>query len=150
MKRLLSSFATLVITLNVSAQLSDPVKWTFASAKKEDKIYNVVITATLPKPWHIYSQTTPQGGPIPTSFSFKTNPLVVLDGKVKEDGKLEIIHDENFGVDVKYYSDKVVFTQTIKLKSPVKTNFMGTLEYMVCNDSKCLPPKKLPFNIQLQ
>ena len=110
----------------------------------------MVITATLAKPWHIYSQTTPDGGPAPTKIVFKANPLFVKDGAVKETGSLQTIHDQNFGVDVKYYSDKVVFTQLVKLKAGVKTHATGDVEYMVCNDSKCLPPKKLPFDILLQ
>ncbi len=131
-------------------QLENPVQWTFAATKKADKAYEVVITATLAKPWHIYSQTTPDGGPAPTKIVFKANPLFVKDGAVKETGSLQTIHDQNFGVDVKYYSDKVVFTQLVKLKAGVKTHATGDVEYMVCNDSKCLPPKKLPFDILLQ
>ena len=150
MKKVLFSLLIVVFGLNVSAQLTDPVQWTFVATKKSDKLYEVNFTAVLPKPWHIYSQTTPKGGPVATNISFKANPVVKLDGSVKEDGKLEVIHDENFGLDVKYYSDKVVFTQTVKLKTSVKTNLTGTVEYMVCNDTKCLPPKKLPFSVQLQ
>jgi len=131
-------------------QVENPVQWSFTSTKKADKVYEVVITATIAKPWHIYSQTTPDGGPQPTKIVFKANPLIVKDGDVKETGSLQTIHDQNFGVDVKYFSDKVVFTQVVKLKAGVKTHTTGELEYMVCNDIKCLPPKKVPFDIVLQ
>ncbi|HWB25435.1 MAG TPA: protein-disulfide reductase DsbD domain-containing protein [Chitinophagaceae bacterium] len=150
----MKKFTLLVVGLLIGAvafcQVENPVQWTFAAQKKGDKLYNVVITATFARPWHIYSQTTPDGGPVPTKITFKANPLMILDGDVKEDGKLQTIHDENFGVDVKYYSDKVVFTQVVKLKAGVKTHATGTLEYMVCNDNRCLPPKKVPFDITLQ
>jgi thiol:disulfide interchange protein DsbD len=132
------------------SQGENPVQWSFVAHKKADKVYEVVITATIAKPWHIYSQTTPDGGPQPTKITFKANPLIVADGTVKEDGTLQTIHDQNFGVDVKYYSDKVVFTQLVKLKAGVVTHSTGNLEYMVCNDIKCLPPKKVPFDIVLQ
>ena len=151
MKNIFSLVSVLFVAMSLQAQLTkDPVQWTYAATKKADKVYTVTVTATLAAPWHIYSQNTPKGGPVATKFSFKANPLFSLDGAVNEDGKLEVIHDENFGVDVKYFSNKVVFVQTVKLKANVKTNISGTVEYMVCNDSKCLPPKKLPFDIKLQ
>ena len=56
----------------------------------------------------------------------------------------------NLSVDVKYYSETVTFAQSIKLKSPVKTNLSGTIKYMVCNDKMCLPPKTISFNVPIQ
>lgn len=144
-------FVAVFASVTAFCQVENPVQWSFAATKKADKLYEVVITATVAKPWHIYSQTTPDGGPQPTKISFKANPLIVKEGAVaKETGSLQTIHDPNFNVDVKYYSDKVVFTQVLKLKAGVKTHATGDVEYMVCNDSKCLPPKKLPFDIVLQ
>jgi len=125
------------------------VKWNYAAVKNSDKEYTVTISANLSSDWHIYSVNTPSGGPVPTTFSFKRNPLVTLDGNIKESGKVKMVHDDIFGVDVKYYGETVSFIQSIKLKSAVKTNLSGTIKYMVCNDKMCLPPKTIPFNIQL-
>lgn len=140
----------LVLTLAVTAQISDPVKWTFSAKKKTVNTYEVVITATFPKPWHLYSQTTPDGGPVPTKFTFKKNPLVTADGKIKEVGNMKTIYEKYFGVDVKYYSDKVDFVQVVKVKGNAKTNITGEVEYMVCDDTQCLPPVSKSFNIKLQ
>ena len=150
MKRILASFIVMFIVNAAHAQLQDPVKWNYSAKKKSDKEYLVTIDAILTSAWHIYSINTPANGPVPTSINFKKNPLVIVDGDVKEDGKLKTDHDAVFGVDVKYYSDKVEYTQTVKLKSAVKTNLSGTIKYMVCNDKMCLPPKTIPFDIQLQ
>ena len=135
---------------SVNAQIANPVKWSYTVQKKSDKVYDVVLTATLDKPWHIYSQFTPKGGPVPTSITFKNNPLVMLDSKAKENGSLKTDHDENFGVDVKYFADKVEFVQAVKLRSNAKTSVSGTVEYMICNDQKCLPPAKQSFSVTLQ
>ncbi|MEO8713125.1 MAG: protein-disulfide reductase DsbD domain-containing protein, partial [Parafilimonas sp.] len=110
----------------------------------------VNISATLQPGWHIYSINTPNGGPVATTFNFKKNPLVTLEGNTKENGKLNTEYDDVFGVDVKYYSETVMFAQPLKLKSAVKTNISGTIKYMLCNDKMCLPPKTVPFNVQLQ
>jgi thiol:disulfide interchange protein DsbD len=131
------------------AQPKDPVSWTYEAKKKDDKTYDLVITATLPKPWHIYSQNTGDGGPVATSITFNVNPLITKQGKVVETGKLIKSYDENFKTNVLSYGDKVVFTQTIKLKTKAKTAVVGKVEYMVCNDNLCLPPTKKSFTIKL-
>lgn len=150
MKKSFLLAAALLFTLGAMAQLKDPVQWSYNARKKGDKVYEVVISAVFAKPWHLYSQTTPDGGPLPTKITFKQNPLVIVDGKAKEVGALKTIHDDNFGVDVKYYSDKVDFVQTVKLKGNVKTNISGSVEYMVCDDTQCLPPTTKNFDIKLQ
>jgi len=150
MKKIYLLLTLFCITATAFSQIKDPVQWSYTAAKKSDKLYELTFTATIEKPWHIYSQTTPKGGPVPTKFVYKTNPLVTVTGIPKEAGSLKSVHDEYFDVDVKYYDNKVVFTHTINLKNPVKTNISGTVEYMVCNDSQCLPPKKVPFDLKLQ
>lgn len=150
MKKTVLALLLLTIGFVSNAQLKDPVQWTYTATKKTADTYEVVISAKLPGPWHIYSQTTPDGGPRPTIVTFKTNPLVTVSGKVKEVGALKTSHDENFGVDVKYYANKVDFVQTVKVKGNAKTNVAGTVEYMVCDDSQCLPPTKKEFSVKLQ
>ncbi|RXK83050.1 protein-disulfide reductase DsbD domain-containing protein [Filimonas effusa] len=150
MKKLVWLLALLLtVSATVHAQVKDPVKWTFTAKKKTGNTYEVVISAVFAKPWHLYSQSTPDGGPIPTKITFKKNPLVTVTGSPKEVGTLKVDHDENFGVDVKYFSEKVDFVQTITLKGKVKTNITGTVEYMVCDDSQCLPPTTKSFDIKL-
>jgi len=150
MKRIILLLTLFFITVAAMAQLKEPVQWNFTSVKKADKIYDVTFTATIAKPWHIYSQLTPKGGPVPTKIVFKTNPLITVNGKAKENGALKNVHDQYFGVDVKYFDNQVVFVQTVNLKSNVKTNIAGIIEYMVCNDEECLPPTKVPFDLKLQ
>ena len=132
------------------SQVKDPVKWSFTSKKKDASTYEVRITATIEDGWHIYSQTTPDGGPIPTTIAFTKSPLMTIEGTPKEVGKLEQRHEELFGVDVKQYSNKVEFVQIVKLKGAARTVVNGTVEFMTCNDRECLPPSKEKFSITLQ
>lgn len=150
MKKLLLLIILFSITGAGFAQFKDPVKWTYTATKKNDKVYELTYTAIIEKPWHIYSQTTPKGGPVPTKFVYKTNPLATITGIPQENGTLISKHEEVFDVDVKYFDNKVTFTHTVNLKSAVKTNITGTIEYMVCNESQCLPPKKVSFDLKLQ
>ena len=132
-----------------NAQSKDPVSWSHKVIKKSNILYEVVITATLPKPWHIYSQNTGDGGPIPTKITFSKNPLVILVGKIAEKGKLEKKYDENFKTDVLNYSDKVSFIQQIKVRPNAITKLIAKVEYMVCNDEMCLPPTTKQFSINI-
>ncbi|HRI20473.1 MAG TPA: protein-disulfide reductase DsbD family protein [Panacibacter sp.] len=150
MKKLALLFILVCASIYTMAQFKDPVKWDFTSVKKSDKVYEITFTANIDKSWHIYSQNTPKGGPRPTKIVFKANPLATITGLAKETGTLKKKHEEVFGVDVNYYDSKVVFTQTVTLKSAVKTSVAGTVDFMVCNDSECLPPKKVSFDLELQ
>jgi thiol:disulfide interchange protein DsbD len=136
------------------SQVENPVSWSYEAKKKSADTYEIILTANVEHPWHIYSQNTAKGGPIATEIKFKPNPLVsVKAGKAKEVGKIEKVMDSNFGtpaIQVSYFSDKVQFVQTVTVKNGVKTNIAGTVEYMVCNDSKCLPPVKKSFDLKLQ
>ncbi len=150
MKKLALTLTILFLTAATYAQVKDPVEWTFTAIKKAADKYEVVITAAIQKPWHLYSQDMKAGGPVPTKISFNNNPLLKKEGKTIETGKLEKINDKIFNMEVLFYSSKVVYTQLIKTKSGVKTNITGTVSFMVCDDTQCLPPTKKQFDIKLQ
>lgn len=149
MKKIITLLMVMGITGICMAQGGDPVSWSFTSKKIADKTYEIHLTATIASPWHMYSQSSPDGGPLPTKISFTKNPLVTIDGKTKEVGKMETKHEEVFDVDVKQYSNKVDFVQVVKLKSNVKTNITGNVEFMACDENQCLPPKTVPFTVQV-
>lgn len=130
------------------AQILNPTSWTYTAKKIADKTYEIHITATLGSGWHLYAQDAGEG-PEPTSFSFTKNPLVKLDGPVKENGKLIKEYDKNFNSVLKFYANKVDFVQVVKLKTNAATVIKGNVTFMVCNDSKCLPPKTVPFSVKL-
>ncbi|MBX2931878.1 MAG: hypothetical protein KF781_08035 [Chitinophagaceae bacterium] len=149
MKKIVLTLATVFLAAIAFAQPKNPVSFTYEAVKKTDGTYDVIVKATVAKGWHIYSQNTDKGGPIPTTVSFKPNPLAKVSGKVVEKGTLEKIFDKAFGVNVLYYSNSVNFIQNFKVKSGVKTSVHGTIEYMVCDDEMCLPAKKQTFEVKL-
>lgn len=142
--------SAILLTTFCFSQIKDPVKWAFSAKKINAATYEVHLTASIDPGWHTYSQTTPEGGPVPTSVVFTKNPLLLLAGPVKELGKLEKHHEEIFGVDVKQFSNKVDFVQVVKVKGSVKTALAGTVEFMVCNDKECLPPSKVKFSVDIK
>ena len=135
--------------LAAAAQSTKEVQWSFSAKKIADKVYEVHMTATIGGGYHMYAQDAGVEGPLPTVFKFTTNPLATVDGKVKEAGKLVKKHEEVWGGNVQYYENSVDFVQVVKLKSNVKTNLSGTVEFMVCNESQCLPPATVPFKVNI-
>jgi len=146
--RMTTLFLSFIISIYTNAQ--SVVDWKFSAKKIGDKTYEVHFKAIVDEPWHIYSQSTPKGGPLPTTITFTKNPIIQLSGKPREVGEMIMYHDEIFDVDVYSYTDTVDFVQTVKLKSPVKTNISGTVQFMACTKEQCLTPHKLSFTIKLE
>ncbi len=128
-----------------------PVSWSFNSKKISDKTFEVHLIANIQSGWHLYSQDQPSDAiAIPTSVTINNNPLLKLDGKVKEVGKMEKFTDKSLGISAHQYSNKVDFVQVVKIKSSAKTNVSGSVEFQTCDDKKCLPPKTVNFSIALK
>jgi len=150
MKKFVFSMLFVLAAFLINAQLN-PVSWTFTSKKIADKTYEIHMKATMQSGWHLYSQTQPEDAiAIPTTFTDNNNPLLTLNGKIKEVGKMEKFHDAKLDISANQYANTVDFVQVIKLKTNAKTNLSGSVEYQTCDNSKCLPPKTVNFNVAIQ
>ncbi len=148
MKKYLLLLLTIFATINLSAQIVDPVKWSFDSKPLEDGNYEVMMTAKIDKGWYVYSQDIEDGGPVPTSFTFEKNKTYKLIGDVREEGELIEKHDKMFDMMIKKYPGEVTFIAKIK-PTKDKANVTGYLEYMTCDDTRCLPPEEVEFEFTL-
>ncbi len=149
MKKIFFVLCLFAFVMQSQAQKLAPVKWAYQAVKTGDKQYNIIITANVDAPWHIYSQFVKKG-PVPTTVQFAKNPLVLLNGTTKEVGKLEKKFDKNFDAVIGSFGGKVQFIQAVTLKVNTKTKLTGTIEYMVCNEERCLPPTKQSFEVDIQ
>jgi Thiol:disulfide interchange protein DsbD, N-terminal len=151
MKKIFVFAFILLFVTAAKAQLLHPIAWAFSAKKMSDKTYELHLTATIQTGWHLYSQGQPEDAVVnPTAFSFNNNPLLSLDGPVKEVGKLEKFHDAKLKISANQYSKVVDFVQVVKLKADIKTNISGSVEFQTCNDERCLPPKTENFLIQIR
>lgn len=146
---LLFCFSTQAQIRDPNAKIDKPVKWSYGSEKISDKEFDLLITATIEKGWHVYSQFIEEGGPIPTSFKFQPSASYKLKGKVTESPKAISAFDKNFDMQIAWHKDLVVFKQRIILNEP-KAVISGMLEFMVCNDEKCLQPEEVEFQIKIE
>jgi thiol:disulfide interchange protein DsbD len=147
MKKLYTLLLVLLV-LQSQAQIENPVKWSYSAPKTGKNEANILIKADIQKGWHLYSQFIEDGGPIPTSFTFSPSKDFQLEGKVSESPKAVTAFDPNFGMKIAWHETQVVFTQKIKTTND-KFTLKGVLEYMVCNNNKCLPPTEQEFSIPI-
>ncbi|MBC9795123.1 protein-disulfide reductase DsbD domain-containing protein [Sinomicrobium weinanense] len=146
---ILSVFLFAAIT--ASSQGLDPVEWRFTSKKLDNQTYEVRISAEMEYPWHIYSQYTEDGGPVPTTIAFKGNPGVKFEGDPKEEGSLIEKYEEVFMVDTRYFEGMVDFVQVVQLEngSDRPVTLEGSVTFMACTDQQCLLPQEVEFNVKL-
>ncbi len=146
-RTILSVLLTASVFSGASAQIYDPVKWSFSTVRVNETEAKLTFTATIEKGWHLYSQHIEGDGPVPTTFTFQELGGASLNGDVSE-GKGHVLMDENFGMELKFFEGKANFVQNVKVSSAA-TAVKGELEFMVCNDERCLPPDYLPFEFKI-
>lgn len=138
----------LIVGLQLNAQIHDPVKWSTSVAKISDTEFDVIATANIDGDWHLYSQNVPEGGPIATTFTFKGSKDYLKKGNTKEEKGHEV-NDPIFEMVIKYFDKKATFKQRIKIKNPNAFNVNAIVEFMVCNETQCLPPKEVNLVFQI-
>lgn len=148
MKKFLASLVFALVSLTSIAQIYDPVDWNFSVKDIDGGEATLVITANIEPGWHVYSQFIDEGGPIPTTFRFDSSSGYATVGTVSESPKAISAFDPNFNMQIAWHKTKVDFSQKITLSEP-KVTVTGTLEFMTCNDTNCLPPEEVPFSIDV-
>jgi thiol:disulfide interchange protein DsbD len=143
-----AAFWALGATLAAGAaygQKLDPVQWTLASGVTQAPAGSTVplhLTAKIDEGWHLYSLTTPAGGPIRTTAELAENPAVTHATFYQPPPVRKL--DPNFKIDTETFEKQL----DLLIKSELAQAAAGSIEmkaqvrYQVCNDRQCLPPRK--------
>lgn len=151
MKHFFQRFGLLVmLMLNLAsqAQVLEPVKWRFTTESLGNDEFNLVFIAKIEPRWHLYSQDIPMSPPA-TTFTFEKNADFELIGKVTESKSVEQ-YDPNFEMTLKFFSVEATFKQKVKVGAGKSVTVKGNVEFMSCDDTRCLPPAEEPFSFSLQ
>ncbi|PYF75818.1 protein-disulfide reductase DsbD domain-containing protein [Pedobacter nutrimenti] len=149
MKRITLIFAfVLCVVLGASAQIENPVTWSYGQKKISKTEAIVFLKATIEDGWHIYSQNVKPGGPIKTTITFSPSKDYTKVGATSEPKPMTKF-EKTFDMNVSYFEKQVIFQQKVKLNK-ANTTVKGKIEFMVCNDSKCLPPSDVDFSVQVK
>jgi len=131
----------------LNAQMLDPVKWTSRTEKISATEFKLVFEGTIEDDWHVYSQFTPDGGPLPLEVIFKNaKGNFELIGKATESATKREYNDI-FEVDEIFFSKKAVITQKVKITNPAVVSIEAKLDYQVCKTSCINQSKSFQFAI---
>jgi hypothetical protein len=128
------------------AQALKPIKWTCTIEDKKAGEATLVIKANIEKEWHIYSQFTPDGGPLSTVFTFDKNDCYSLVEKVTEP-KAHEEYDSTFQVKVLTLDGNPVFRQKIKF-SKEDCTITGKVEGQACKEVCIMFDGALSFDLR--
>ena len=124
----------------------DPVTWTLTLESKSVAPGGSVLaslTAEVQSGWHVYSLTTPKGGPIPTTVRLADNPSIA-SVRIFQPGP-ERKMDPNFGVETETFERQLplrVEIITTKDAKPGPLALTAQVRYQCCSSTLCLPPRR--------
>ncbi len=134
MKKILFIFLSFLAFANVTAQIVKPVKWSTKVEQLSATEFNLVMEGKIEEGWHIYSQFTPDNGPLPAVFTFdNAKDNFELLGKTKESPYKKQYNDV-FEVDEYYFEKKATFTQKIKITNSKLISIKAKIDFQVCKD----------------
>ena len=150
-------FAFLFLPFSGISQIYDPVDWNFSKQKISDNTYELIFTADIDSGWAMYSNDIYDNGvdcdveicPIPVSFEFnKKNEqeryFRLMGDIVEVDENKKTSQDPIFLMEVTKFTDRATFKQIIEIDAN-EIDVTGFLTFMVCDDTKCLPPTDVEF-----
>jgi thiol:disulfide interchange protein DsbD len=146
--RILSSLLLIGLLPAVAAAKEDPVQWTLGAAPGGGgkvapgaKAY-LELKATIQPGWHLYSPTTPPGGPIITKIEVAESPAVASYTVYRPEPMRKL--DPNFQIQTETYTGTANFLLELATSKSASgdTNVAATVRYQVCSDTQCLPPVK--------
>jgi len=146
MKKFLKLFTFLVLLLPfmAQAQILEPVQWTVETEKLSKNEYNIVFKAEIEDGWHLYSQNTPIGGPMPLYFDFVEVVGAERIGEVVEP-EVTIAYNDVFEIDEHFFEKEAIFKQTVKLLEGSAT-ISGAITGQACKES-CV---QLAYDFEVQ
>ncbi len=147
MRKIIFLLVTFLAFANGNSQILDPVKWTTKIEKKSEKNYVLTFNGIIENEWHMYSQFTPDGGPLPLEVIFNNQKgNFNLVGKAKE-GKTTTAYNDVFEVNETFFVKNAQIQQEILLINPKISKIEVALNYQVCKESCINLEKKFSFLI---
>jgi len=134
MKKILFLLLAFLAFTTGNSQMKKPVKWTAKTEKISDTEFNLIMNATIEEGWHMYSQFTPEGGPLAITLTFKNQKgNFELIGKAKETPYKKQFN-KDFEVDEYYFENKATLTQKVKIINPKTTKIVVNVDFQACQN----------------
>jgi len=141
-------FSVVILFISLISFGQNPISWQVSSIDLGDSSYEIKIEADLEKGWHLYSQFLESDeGPLSTYITYENSNFELI-GKTEEVG-VETHMDPVWEMDISFFSNHATFIQKVKSLNPDSLLLKGNVNFMVCDDSQCLPPENYAFQVNL-
>jgi hypothetical protein len=141
----------LALPMLSGAKSPNPVKWTFEAKKMSSGVYELHLIARIDAGWRIYSQYGGNGTLLPTLIRFNSSPLITIQGKTEEAGKMKKSVGKGPDMGMSYFVELVNFKQIVRLNTGTSSaTITGGVQYSAVNGKTMLPPKSVNFSIMVK
>lgn len=113
------------------------VEWFASVEKQEASEYTLILKAQLKSGWHLYSQHLPEGGPLPTVFSYENKEQQYQLIGATEESETHTSYEAIFNMETSYFENVATFKQKIKVISEELSQISILVSYQTCNDEAC-------------
>ena len=141
---LLICFLSILLTLPTGLGLQPVTSSHTVQAVSSDTI-RLVFNLNISDGWHVYSTDLPKGGPTSAVIEFDSISGAEPVNGIRFTGTEISQQDPVFGMNVRFFKNKVTFTQDIHILSPYYI-LEGSFIYGACDDESCLPPQHIEFS----
>lgn len=137
----------LLAALPALAQRPHPARWELRSAAPAvapggDLLLELRLA--LDDPWHMYSLTTPKGGPIITTIVLEDSPAIASFEVFAPPAQRKF--DPNFQIETETYEKEVSFWIKARVAPAAPAGpaeMTARMRYQLCTDKECLPPRRI-------
>ena len=134
MKKLAYLLLFLVSIVSVQAQIVNPAKWKSKIEKLSETEYVITLDGTVEGDWHMYSQFTAEGGPLPAELLFNNEKGNYVIAEKAKESTTKTVYNDVFEVDETYFDGPVQLVQKVKLTNSDLKTIQLELSYQVCLD----------------
>lgn len=139
-----------VSVFNLSAQVLEPIKWSFTSKVVNENEVDLIFKASIDEGWHLYGVKIAEGGPIQTSFVFEESADFTVSEEISFSIEPTVIQDKTFDMELTWFGESVDMVKRVTLTDPSRPiTVKGYVEFMGCNDETCIPPTESDFIFQI-
>ncbi|WP_418409648.1 cytochrome c biogenesis protein CcdA [Alistipes sp.] len=131
-----------------TAATAQSVNWKSSVEHLEGDAYRIILEASIPAPYHMYDMGPYEGGPNATTITFTPGEGVTLEGGVEQLSTPERHYDKTFEMEIGTFAGKARFAQKVKLTA-AKAAVTAELEWMICDDTSCMPPEDTQMTVEL-
>ena len=131
----------------VVGQIFEPVTWTHELKITGKTTGEITHKANIEDKWHLYGMDIPKNGPRPTKIVYETFSNAEKSGDMLAKSKLLEVFDQSFNMNLSWYANEAIFIQKITFKNAAQIKIEGYVEFMACDDERCLPPVQDEFSL---